>query len=190
MFLAAVIVVGTWFAAHHLPHGEARAESTTSLVASRPQQVQSVSIDTPVSAREARRLPLAELRALLTTKPGDQLDAFKLEADRRALEESLVARGYLAAQVSAPSVTFGKNGGAFVVFDVDRGPMYRVRSVKVTGPGANEVITVSEGDEAIRTRVDGARQALVDASRTKAPVDVVLHEDAATASLDVELVTH
>ena len=190
MFLAALVVAGTWVAAHHLPHGEAFAESATSVAASRPQQVQSVSIDTPSSTREARRLPLAELRALITTKPGEQLDAFKLDADRRALEESLVARGYLAAHVAAPSVTFGKNGGAFVVFDVDRGPMYHVRNVEVTGPNANAVITLSPGDEAIGTHVDRARQALVDASRTKSPVDVQLHEDAATASLDVTLTTH
>ncbi len=192
MFLAAMVVAGTWFAATHLPTSEARAESTQLQHA--PQEVLSVAIDTPQSTRESRRLPLAELRSLITTRPGEQLDAFKLEADRRAIEDALVARGYLGAHVASPSVTFAKAGGAYVVFDVDRGAMYHLRSITVTGPGEHDagVVTLSTGDDAVRSRLERARQALAEvlANRaSKSRVELHVHEDPATASLDVELAT-
>ena len=160
----------------------------------RTQEVQSVSIDTPRSPRDERRLPISELRTLLATKAGDLLDEQKLEADRRALEATLVARGFLAATVSPASVTFADNGGAYVVFDVDRGPMYRLRSITVTGPGEADagVVTLSPGDDAIRSRIERARQSLADAlahRATRSHVEVQVHEDPATASVDVELAT-
>ena len=189
----AVIVVGAWFAARHLPHGQASADAVVD-TSVRTQEVQSVSIDTPRARREDRRLPLAELRSLLTTKPGELLDEHKLDADRRVLEEALVGRGYLAARVAAPSVTFAPNGGAFVVFDVDRGPMFRLRSVTVTGPGEADVgvVTISAGDDAVPARIERARQTLQDvlANRaSKARVEARVHEDFANASVDVELAT-
>lgn len=192
MFLAAVVVAGTWVAARYVPQGEAHANATAKQV--RTQEVQSISIDTPRSPRDERRLPISELRTLLTTKPGDMLDEHKLEVDRASLQTTLVSRGFLAAKVSPASVTFAKTGGAYVVFDVDRGPMYRLRSVTVTGPGEADadVVTLSSGDEAIRTRIERARQTLADAvahRSTKSRVEVRLHEDPATASLDVELAT-
>ena len=192
MFLAAVVVAGTWMAAKHLPHGEARADAVEQQV--RTQEVQSVSIDTPRSRRDERRLPISELRSLLATKPGELLDEHALETDRRALQDALVARGFLAATVAPASVTFAKSGGAYVVFDVDRGPMYRLRSVTVTGPGEVDasVVTLSPGDDAIPTRIERARQALSDAIAHRASrsrVEVRLHEDPATASVDVELAT-
>ena len=185
MFLAALVVAGTWMAAKHLPHGEAHAESVEKQV--RTQEVQSVSIDTPNSPRDERRLPIAELRSLLATKPGDMLDAQKLEADRKAIQDSLVARGFLAAQVAPASVVFADNGGAYVVFDVARGPMYRLRSITVTGLRAADanVVTLSTGDDAIQSRIERSRQTLAEAA--KATIEVKLHEDPASASLDVEL---
>jgi outer membrane protein assembly factor BamA len=192
MFLAAIVVAGTWLAARHLPQGEAHAESVEKQV--RTQEVQSISIDTPKSPRDERRLPISELRMLLTTRPGDLLDQQKLERDRKAIEATLVARGFLAARVAPASVTFTNNGGAYVVFDVERGPMYRLRSVTVTGPGEADldVVTLSAGDDAIHSRIERARQTLADAiahRSTKSRVEVRLHEDPATASLDVELAT-
>src|SRR5688572_24215895 len=113
MFLAALAVVGTWIAVRHVPtHGTANAAAVVD-TAARTQEIQSVSIDTPRARREDRRLPLLELRSLLTTKPGELLDAQKLEADRRALEGALTSRGYLAARVSPASISFGANGGAY-----------------------------------------------------------------------------
>lgn len=193
MFLAAVVVTGTWVAARHLPRGEAHAMSAA-LVEVRTQEVQSISIDTPRSPRDERRLPISELRTLLTTKPGEMLDQQKLEADRKSLETTLVSRGFLAAKVAPASVTFAKNGGAYIVFDVDRGPMYRLRSVTVTGPGAADadVVTLSPGDDAIRARIERSRQMLADTiarRATRSLVEVHVHEDPATASLDVELAT-
>ena len=192
MFLAAVVVAGTWVAARHLPQSEAHAESVEKAV--RTQEVQSISIDTPSSRRDERRLPISELRMLLTTKPGDLLDVQKLESDRKSIEATLVARGYLAARVAPASVTFAKNGGAYVVFDVERGPMYRLRSITVTGPGEADldVVTLSSGDDAIRSRIDRARQTLAETiahRSTKSRVELRLTEDRATASLDVELAT-
>ncbi len=192
MFLAAVAVAGTWVAARHLPQGEAHAESVEKQV--RTQEVQSVSIDTPASRRDERRLPISELRMLLTTKPGELLDVQKLETDRMAIEATLVARGFLAARVAPASVTFAKNGGAYVVFDVERGPMYRLRSIRVTGPGEADagVVTLSAGDDAVRSRIERARQTLAETithRSTKSRVELRLHEDRATASLDVELAT-
>jgi len=192
MFLAAVVVAGTWMAAQHLPRGEAHAEAALKQV--RTQEVQSISIDTPKSPRDERRLPISELRTLLSTKAGDLLDQQKLEADRRALEATLVARGFLAAKVSPASVTFANNGGAYVVFDVERGPMYRLRSITVTGPGEADadVVTLSAGDDAIRSRIERARQSLAEVlvhRASKSQVEVHVHEDPATATVDVELAT-
>ena len=193
MFLAAVVVAGTWVAARHLPQGEARAESVAERDV-RTQEVQSISIDTPKSPRDERRLPVSELRMLISTKPGELLDQQKLDRDRKAIEGALVACGFLAASVAPASVTFTKNGGAYVVFDVERGPMYRLRTITVTGPGEGdaEVVTLSAGDDAIRARIERARQTLADTivhRSTKPTVEVRLHEDPATASLDVELAT-
>jgi outer membrane protein assembly factor BamA len=193
MFLAAIVVAGTWVAARHVPRGEARAASVDKEDV-RAQEVQSVSIDTPKSPRDERRLPVSELRMLLSTKPGELLDQRKLDNDRKAIEGALVARGFLAARVAPASVTFAKGGGAYVVFDIERGPMYRLRAVTVTGPGHvdAEVVTLSAGDDAIRSRIERARQTLEDAIAhhpTKPRVEVRLHEDRATASLDIELAT-
>lgn len=193
MFLAAVAVAGTWTVAKNLPHGEAYANAVAAEVV-RTQEVQSVSIDTPNSPRDERRLPISELRSLLTTKSGQLLDDTKLEADRKAIEAELLARGFLAAEVSPASVTFAKNGGAYVVFDIARGPMFRLRSVTVTGPGQADadVVTLSVGDEAIRARVERARQTLAEALSHRIPkssVEVRMIEDVETASVDVELAT-
>src|SRR5436190_12636000 len=117
MLLAAVVVAGTWLAARHLPHGEARADASPTADV-RTQEIVSISIDTPQTRTSLeRRLPISELRGVLTSKPGDLLDATKLDVDRRALQDRLAAHGYLAAQVAPASVTFGRNGAAYVVFD-------------------------------------------------------------------------
>ena len=192
VFLLAVIVTGTWAILRHVPHGEATASAVVTPV--RTQEVQSVAIDTPHARRDHRRLPLHELRALLTTRPGELLDEQALAADRRALEQALVSRGYLAARVAPAAVTFAANGGAYVVFDVERGPMYHLRSVTVTGPGEGDagVVTIAAGDEAVQARIDGARQSLQEVLGTRSArsrVELYVHEDRDAAVVDVELVT-
>lgn len=191
MFLAAVVVAGTWVAAHELPRGEAHAGAVVA-PAVRTQEVQSISIDTPRSPRDERRLPIQELRTLLSTKPHELLDDQKLARDRRVLEDALVARGYLAATVEPASVTFTKNGGAYVVFDVERGPLFRLGEVKVSGPAAGDadVVTIATGDEAVRSRIERARQTLADAVAHRGiTVELALREDRATATLAVDLIT-
>lgn len=187
VFFAAVVVAGSGLAARYVKHGEATTNEVAKAV--RTQEVQSVSIDTPYKPRDERRIPIAELRSLLTTKPGELLDEQALAADRKAIQSALVARGYLTAHVDEAEVTFTKNGGAYVVFDVARGPMYRFRTITVTGPGAKDadVVTIATGDEALPSRIERAKQTLADASRLS--VEVVLHEDEKTASVDVELQT-
>jgi outer membrane translocation and assembly module TamA len=194
MFLAAMIVGGAYMAARYLPHGEAHAGAVVSAKVLRTQEIVSVAIDTPTRSSQDRRLPFSELRALLTTKPGEMLDEAKLDADRRALQEALAARGYLAAKVAPASVTFANTGAAYVVFDIDRGPMFHLRSVTITGPGESDanIVTLSAGDDAVRSRLDRARQALADVlvrRSSKARVELRIHEDLDAAVVDVELAT-
>jgi outer membrane protein assembly factor BamA len=186
--LAAMVVAGTGLAARYVKHGEASTSAVAKAV--RTQEVQAVSIDTPYKPRDERRIPGAELRSLLVTKPGDLLDEQALVHDRKAIQDALVARGYLTAHVDEAHVTFTKNGGAYVVFDVARGPMYRFRTITVTGPGAKdaEVVTIATGDEALPVRIERAKQTLADAANLS--VEVVLHEDEKTATVDVDFVTH
>jgi len=141
-------------------------------------------------AIDGRELPLAQLRALVGTRIGDELDAQQLEQDRDALAGLLVARGYLGAKVAPASVTYDGDG-VYVVFDVDKGPLYRVRSVTVTGPGQHELVTLLPGDDANADRIARARQLLAEAlerrTRGKVAVALAVKPDAETASIDVEL---
>jgi outer membrane protein assembly factor BamA len=152
-----------------------------------------VAIDQPRGSSQDRRLPLCELRSLVSTRAGERVDPSKLEADRRALGDALVARGYLAAKVTPATVTYGASG-AYVVFDVERGPMFHVRSIEITGPGERDadVLTLSVGDDADRARIERARQALAEvlASRsTRSRVELHTRVDLAAATLDLELAT-
>ena len=102
------------------------------------------------------------------------------------------ARGYLAARVAPASVTYGARG-AYIVFDIERGPMFHLRSVTVTGPGQRDaaVVRLAAGDEAIRDRLALARQALADsfAHRGGKQVELLVSTDPAAAAVDVELAT-
>jgi len=160
----------------------AEASQPTALPA---QQIQSVSID-------GRALPLAALRAVLTSHPGATVDATRLERDRVALEAELAARGHLAAHVEPASVVYGPTGGAFVTFQVTKGPVFKLRSVSVTGASDRDagVVTLSAGDEASADRIERARQVLAaNLARRGKPsqVSVSLHADQAAGVVDVEL---
>jgi len=130
---------------------------------------------------------------VVSTKVGDRVDEAQLERDRAAIQAELEGRGYLAARVAPASVTYGARGGAYIVFDIERGPMFHLRSVSVTGPGQRDaaVVRLAAGDEAIPGRLSLARQALADsyARRGGKQVELLLTKDAATAELDVELAT-
>lgn len=160
----------------------AEAAKTPALPA---QQIQSVSID-------GRALPLAALRSVLSTQPGATLDAARLESDRVALKAELAARGHLAAHVDPAAVTYGSSGGAFVTFQVSKGPVFKLRSVTVTGASERDagVVTLSAGDDAIADRIERARLQLADSlsSRGKpSQVTVTTRADLAAGVVDVEL---
>src|SRR5262249_37412250 len=131
--------------------------------------------------------------AVISTKVGDRVDEHRLEADRAALKTELEARGYLAAKVAPASITHGARGGAYIVFDIERGPMFHLRSVTVTRPGQRDTAggRVRAGDDAIAERLALARQALADsfAYHGGKQVELRVTTDAAAAAVDVELAT-
>lgn len=182
LLAVAVAASGAWAVIHHLPE-EAEAAGP----ARAADEVQSVALD-------GHSLPQAALRALLETKPGARLDAAALERDRAAIEDALAARGYLSATVAAPAVTHGARGGAYVVFDVEKGPLFRVRSVVVSGPGERDrdVVTLGRGEPADRERIGRARDVLATTlarHRSRPQVELVVKDDRDAAAVDVELVT-
>jgi hypothetical protein len=180
LLIALAIAVG-WVGIRHLP---TRAEAD--VVKSAPsREVQSIAFD-------GRSLPMSTLRAALSTQPGDILDEEKLARDREAVITALASRGYLAAKVG-PAKIVQTAAGAFVVFSVDQGPEFRVRSVGVTGATQLEagVVTLSAGEIVDGHRIDRAREALADrlAARGKRR-DVMVHlsTDVDRALVDIELV--
>ncbi|HVK88835.1 MAG TPA: POTRA domain-containing protein [Kofleriaceae bacterium] len=147
--------------------------------------IESVAID-------GDNLPLAALRDLLSTRPGDAIDPQRLAEDRSALERALEARGYLAAKVAPAEVSYGA-GSAFVTFPIEQGVVFKVRSVRVTGANDRDagVVTLVAGDDAIASRIEHARQLLSDhlARRGKPhSVTVSVDTDLAAAAVDVELI--
>ena len=184
VILIALVGVAAWGIVRQLPESEAGATICT-----KPQEVQSVAFD---SVGERRDLPTAALRSVLATHVGDQLDGAKLDHDRAALEAALAARGYLAATVAPPQITFD-GGGAFVTFAIAAGPEFRVRAVAVTGVSERDtgVVTLAVGDIVMTDRLERAREALADrlAARGKpTAVTVKLVRDERAATVDVELV--
>jgi hypothetical protein len=188
-FLLAVVIVAAWAMFGRLAMTTANTANTEAAVnqpIARMQEVRSVSLD-------GRRLPSARLRALLETHAGAQLDAARLERDRDAMARELASMGYLAARVEPAVVTFDAVGAAYVTFDIDQGKLFHLRSVMVTGPGKDlMVVTLSAGDDAVKARIDSARQALADglARRGKpATVELSVRTDLAAAAVDVVLAT-
>ncbi|MEO6773431.1 MAG: POTRA domain-containing protein [Kofleriaceae bacterium] len=174
--MAAVAVV-----MHELPEGRAQAEGH----ATRPQEIESVALD-------GRDLPVAELRAVLTTRTGDLLDADKLAADRAGLAAKLASRGYLDARVAPAQVLFDASRAAFVTFAISPGPMFHVRDVRVVGASARDlgIVTLVEGAVASADRVEREREALATRLRARgkpAAVTVTFVPDVETASVDIVL---
>lgn len=159
------------------------------MIPARTDIVESIAID------GHRNLPLARLREVMQTKLGASVDSAKLATDRNAIKLALSERGYLAAEVAAPVVTFGPSGGVFVVIDVDRGPLYRIRSVTLDGPSWKDagVVTVTAGDDALADRLARARQSAEDTLARHGKhlhVSLELVPDHTDATVDVRLITH
>lgn len=179
--LSIAVAILAYVVVRALPEHEADAETRVS----HPQEIQSVAID-------GYRLPMADLRATLTTHAGDQLDSAKLDHDRSALETALVGRGYLSAKVSAAQVMFDSDGGAFITFAVTQGPLFHIRSIAVTGATERDagVVTIAKGEVVRSDRLERARDAMAErlAARGKqGTVAVKLAPDEAAATVDVVL---
>ena len=185
-FLVAIGIVAAWGMFGRLATTTANTEAAVNQPIARMQEVRSVALD-------GRRVLDSHLRALLETRPGEQLDRARLERDRDTMARELAAIGYLAARVEPAVVTFDAVGAAYVTFDIDQGKLFHLRKVEVTGPSRDlVVVTLGAGDDAIRARIDGARQALADglARRGKpAQVELSVHTDLAAAAVDVVLTT-
>ena len=169
---------------HSLPSGEAHAEA----LVVKTREVQSISID------GGRGLPMSALRDAMATKIGAVVDTATLERDRHALEHELATRGYLAAKVAPPVVTFGPEGGVFVVFDVERGPLFKIRNVRLEGPDWSDagVMPLASGDVARADRLARVRQAAQETLARHGKslvVEVALETDHHDAMVDVILTT-
>jgi len=181
LVFAALAALCGWVGVRFLPTTEASAARPSAV---RAQEIQSVAID------GGRGLPLAALRARLQTRPGLMIDATALALDRGAIEGELMERGRLAAKVEPATVTFDRDGGAFVTFTVAQGPMFKLRSVRVDGATDKDtgVVTLGVGDEASADRIERARQALGEnlARRGKpSAVAVSVTPDLASGVVDV-----
>jgi outer membrane protein assembly factor BamA len=185
LFTAAALVAA--WAMGERPQTSQRAEAAVEPLPPAAQEVRSISFD-------GRQLPLARLRELLETHPGDPLDPARLDRDRAALSRELAATGYLAAQVAPPDVTIDHAGAAYITFEIDKGPLFHLRKVAIVGPGKDaSVVTINPGDDAIQARLDQARKALSEglARRNKpASVELNVSIDRPAAAVDVELITH
>jgi outer membrane protein assembly factor BamA len=182
LLLLVLAAAGVVIVVHQLPESAAQAEAIT---VARPQEVQSVSLD-------GRNLPLAALREVLTTKPGMLVDLDALARDRSLLEETLVARGYLAAHVDQARVTFGAGGATFVTFPIAQGPMFHIRNVSVNGASEHDagVVTLGTGEPADASRLSLARQALQARLEVRSEHSLVvtrLAPDLEAGVVDVEL---
>jgi outer membrane protein assembly factor BamA len=178
LVVAAAIATWAMAIAHHAPEGQASAEPQTV----RAQEVQSVSFD-------GRSLPIAALRDLVSTRPGELVDAQKLERDRATIQTALEARGFLAAHVAPASVVFASNGGAYVTFVVDQGLPFHIRTVTLTGASERDaVVTISPGDIAVAERIERARQAVADSIPSRGKVTVRMRTNLAASVVDLELV--
>lgn len=181
LLAAALVAASVWGVVRELPEGSAHACPRVS----RPREVESVAFDGP------RDLPAAALRDVLTTRSGDVLESAKLEHDRDALQSALVARGFLAAHVGEPQVSFDDDGGAFVTFAIEQGAQFHVRGVAVEGAAAKDagVVTLAAGEVASSARFEQERQALATrlAARGK-PSNVVVQTSVAGDAVDVTFV--
>lgn len=186
VFVVALVIVAGWLMLRHGPVTTANAETAVDRPIAHLQQVRSVSLDGP-------RVASAQLRAVLATRAGEQLDAGRLARDRDAMERALADLGYLGARVEPAQVTFDAAGAAYVTFELDQGPVFHLRNIEVTGPGKGAtVLTLAPGDAAVRDRIERARSGMADGLARRgrpASVELSVHTDLAAAAVDVVLAT-
>lgn len=182
--LTLVAVAGAYGVVQSLPEGDAHADP----LVMKTKEVQSISID------GGRGLPESAMRDAMQTKIGSIVDTATLEQDRHLLEAQLAQRGYLHATVAPPTVTFSAEGGVCVVFDVERGPLFHIRNVRLEGPSWAEagIVPIASGDEAVgerMIRVRDAAEATLARHGKPLAVTLTLETDHADAMVDVVLTT-
>jgi outer membrane protein assembly factor BamA len=181
LLLTALAIAAGYVVVRHLPD----EPEASAAITDHPQQIASVSID---GLDAGRTIPVSALRSVLATKAGDALDAQKIDHDRAAMTSVLEARGYLAAKIDAPSVTFA-DGHAYVVYSVSTGQVFHFRNVTSSGIGARDrgLITIGAWDTASPERIERVRQALAEtAANVKKSVVASTHIDASAAAIDVD----
>lgn len=151
--LCSIVALAAWVVIPRLIVRDAVADVTPT-GAHAGARVESVALD-------GDDLPMAELRAVLTTHIGGALDDAKLSRDRAALEAVLVAHGYLEARVAPAEVLFD-GGAADITFDVRPGRQFVISEVHVVGASARDagVVTLAPGEPVLASRLAEARQAL------------------------------
>lgn len=182
MILMALALAAGWVVLQHLPD-EAQAEPVARDV--RPQEVLSVSLD-------GRELPVAALREVLETQPGTLIDLAAVQRDRVALTKVMVDRGYLAARVETPRVTFGAGGVVYVTFSITQGALFRIRNIAVAGASAHEagILTLASGEVADADRIALTRRAVEARLKVRGKqhaVDAALALDTAAGLVDIQL---
>jgi outer membrane protein assembly factor BamA len=84
--------------------------------------------------------------------------------------------------------------GAYVVYEIDAGEVFKIRDVKVIGASEKDaVITISKGDEALGSRIESARQILaenLERHGKKHTVTVSIERDIANHVVDITLTTN
>ena len=148
---AALVALGAgWYVVEWMPSEARAAASLTQVRAARPQEIRSVRL-------AGDRLPLTILESRLATRIGDRLDGERLDADRTALREALVARGFWATEVSPAEIAFGPDGGAHVTFRVATGLVFHVRDVSIEGEDTGvlaQALTLTRGDDVSPQRLE------------------------------------
>ncbi len=181
VLLTLVAVATTYGIVRTLPENEADAETTPG----KPGEVGSVALD-------GQSLPSSALREVLATHAGEPLDDAKLDRDRAALEQVLVGRGYLDANVKPAHVVFDGYGAAFVTFPIVKGPLFHINAVTVTGAAERDsgMLTLGKGAPATKDKIELVRAALAErlAARGKhVTVEATIAADQAAHTVDVEL---
>jgi outer membrane protein assembly factor BamA len=181
LLLVAAVGAGGVVGARHV---SARTANAAELALDAEPPIAGIAID-------GRRLPLHDLRAAMASHVGGRVDRARLAADREAMAQQLAGRGHLEVEVSAPEVTYA-DGRAFVTYEVVQGPVFKLRSVTVTGATDRDagVVTIVAGDDAIAERIEHARRTLEDtlARRGKpSAVSAQVSVDRSQLAVDVEL---
>ncbi len=186
LLLAAAALVAKVAVEHLAP--ERVASASTQVTDGRAEvagQIRSIRFDAP-GLRAAALLPVIDSRE------GDTLDPALLGADRARLEQWLVARGHLDAQVGEPRVRLAATG-AHIDIQVTAGPVFVIREVRIEGKraglaGLRSVPTITAGHEVVADRVDGNVTLLRDwlaHRKVKANVRARLEVDRFTKQVDV-----